>query len=176
MAPACRPRSNRLTLPQDRRVEAAHIQDATDDYLVNARHADNVLTVKATSSTYWRPSPPTFPALSQVAQGTPSSRPPATNGSPAKTDVPARQVFRIRCYHYDLAGNRLAKDAVQVITSLDATWASAAQPLPLVHDQSFTRPIPLRRRQITTSPKAPLPTAARSCQSSLADFSLSNQS
>ena len=124
-------------------ADAAHTQDNTADYLVNTRNADYTLTVKGN-----RP---------HLLEAIAARMPRATAASAHHTDQQitggrrivreiwvttaedidfpgAQQVFRIRRCVYDLTGNRLSKDIVHGITSLDATRASAGQLLTLVRD------------------------------------------
>lgn len=124
-------------------ADAAHTQDNTADYLVNTRNADYTLTVKGNRPHLLEAIAARMPRA--VAGSAHHTQQQITGGrrivreiwvtTADGIDFPgARQVFRIRRCVYDLTGNRLSKDIVHGITSLDATRGNAAQLLTLVRD------------------------------------------
>lgn len=124
-------------------ADAAHTQDNTADYLVNTRNADYTLTVKGNRPHLLEAIAARMPrALAGSAHHTQQQ---ITGGrrivreiwvtDATGIDFPgAQQVFRIRRSVYDLAGNRLSKDIVHGITSLEASRATTGQLLTLVRD------------------------------------------
>ena len=124
-------------------ADAAHTQDNTADYLVNTRNADYTLTVKGNRPHLLEAIAARMPRA--VAGSAHHTQQQITGGrrivreiwvtTADGIDFPgARQVFRIRRCVYDLTGNRLSKDIVHGITSLNATRGNAAQLLTLVRD------------------------------------------
>lgn len=124
-------------------ADAAHAQDATADYLVNTRNADYTLTVKGNRPHLLEAIAARMPKA--VAGSAHHTHQQITGGRRIVREIwladadgisfpGAQQVFRIRRSVYDLAGNRISKDIVHGITSLDATRATGAQLLTLVRD------------------------------------------
>jgi predicted transposase YbfD/YdcC len=122
-------------------ADAAHACDATADYLAGARSAHYVLTVKGN-----RPH-----LLEAIAARMPSARAGSAHHTDEQVvggrrivreiwvtgaggiDFPhAAQVFRIRRSIHDLSGQRVSKEVVHGITSLDPTQATPKQLLGLV--------------------------------------------
>jgi predicted transposase YbfD/YdcC len=124
-------------------ADAAHAQDATADYLVNVRNADYTLTVKGNRPHLLEAIAARMPkavagsACHTQQQIVGGRRVSARSGAPTPKASPSpapKQVFRIRRSVYDLAGQRLSKDIVHGITSLDADRATGAHLLTLVRD------------------------------------------
>jgi predicted transposase YbfD/YdcC len=124
-------------------ADAAHTQDRTADYLVNTRNADYTLTVKGNRPHLLEAIAARMPRA--VAGSAHHTQQQITGGRRVVREIwvtdadgidfpGAQQVFRIRRCVYDLAGNRLSKDIVHGITSLDTARGTAAQLHTLVRD------------------------------------------
>jgi predicted transposase YbfD/YdcC len=112
-------------------MDAAHTQDAIADYLTRVRDADYIMTVKGNRPHLLDAIAARMPEPSRAAPIRPTSRP-SVAGAQGIEFPGAVRVFRIRRQPYDLSGQRLSKEVVHGVTSLNPSQATPKQLLDAV--------------------------------------------